>query len=182
MKVIRSWPLDAPPGHARCDDALPRIMTPPFDYTPLVLAGDDVLHLDWDVAVSPEDLRTFAAAARLRPLEPLVAPIRLYPGSMFGHDPVPRDLPEPVWGAKSYDDGTEQSMHYVTRGEPAADLWGFGMVYLPLCWLLRWRDDCPGVTMGDLQFSGWYHRQEGAAQLCWDVRPVHLNSPALVEL
>ena len=182
MLLIRSWPADPPPRHACCEDQIRRVLTAPFDYAPLCALGDDVLHLDWDIAVSPEDLATFAASARRQPGQVLVGPYRTYPGSLFGADPVPRELPGPVWTAKVYADDREWSMHYVQPGDPVAHLFGFGMVYLPAGLLARWAEQFPGAKMGDMEFSGWHYRIAGPARICWAVHPVHLNYPPPVEL
>jgi len=191
VRLVRSWPLDPPEHHARVQDQLERVLTRPFDYRPLVALGEDLVHLDWDIAVSPGDLATFAARARASPSRVLVGPYLSYPGSLFGHDPVPRDIPDPVWTAKVYTDSTETQMRNVTVGDPECHLFGFGMVYLPHAWLAAFDDQHPDIAawgrgqvpppaackMGDGQFSGWYYRQAGPAALCWEVIPVHLNFP-----
>lgn len=158
-------------------DAIPRVETPPFDYAPLADMGEDLIHLDWDMAVSPEDLDTFAHLAMAAPQDVLVAPYRTYPGSIFGADPQGRDLESPVWTAKVYSDAREQSMRNVTEDDTHAHLWGFGLVYLPAKWLCGYAARFPGEKMGDGEFSGWYYRQAGPALLAWGVRPVHLNFP-----
>jgi hypothetical protein len=191
MRLVRSWPADPPAGHARVDDRIERVFTEPFDYAPLAKLGDDLLHLDWDMAVSPEDLAVFAAAARAQPYEVLVGPYLTYPGSLFGNDPAGRDLPDPVWTGKVYTSADETAMRNIVPGDRYAHMFGFGMVYLPAMWLSAFTGTFPGVKMGDGQFSGWYYRQSPAggpgwvnygAAICWDVHPVHCNYPPPKEL
>jgi hypothetical protein len=179
MRVIRSWPADPPAGHARIIDGFERVLTPPFDYAPLAGLGADVLHLDWDTAVSPEDLRLFADRAAAAPGRVLVAPVRCYPGSL--HGTVPRALPAPVWNCRVYDGG---SLRHVTPQDATCDLFGFGMVYLPADLTAAGAAECArqGVTMSDISFSGWHHRHAGPAGICWDVRPVHVNYPPPAQL
>jgi hypothetical protein len=173
--VIRSWPAREPAGHARVIDGVTRVVCDQFDYRPLALLGGDVLHLDWDTAVSHEGLTHFAEHAQAAPAEVLVAPCRVYPGSL--HGATPRDLPRPVWNVRTYLAGG-QAMRDTLPGEDCADLFGFGMVYLPADLLARF----PGPVMDDISFAGWHHRQVGSARLCWDAQPVHLNYPPPVRL
>ena len=178
MRLIRSWPADPPAGHPRVDDRLERVETPPFDYSPLAALGDDVVHLDWDIACSPEDLAVFAEAARRQPGQVLVGPYRTYPGSVVGADPVPRDLAEPVWTAKVYTTGTETAMRWVQPTDYSCHLFGFGLVYLPAGLLTGFVAANPGAVMSDMAFSGWHNRNIAyATRLCWQVRPVHTNHP-----
>lgn len=185
MRVIRSWPAVVPAGHARVEDGFERVYTPPFDYFPLGAvagAGTDVLHLDWDTAVSPEDLALFADRARGQPGRVLVAPVRCYPGSL--HGTVKRELRRAVWNCRVYEGSRTR---YVERGEPFAHLFGFGMVYLPAATVSAYCAEVvasdPVVGFSDVGFSGWHHVQvEREAALCWDVSPVHVNYPAPAEL
>jgi hypothetical protein len=179
MRLVRSWPADPPGEHARCVDALERVLTPPFDYAPLAGLEADVIHLDWDIAADPALLARFAGRAAEDPDRVLVGPYLTWPGSRHGSDPSPRDLPGPVWTAKVYEDRTETAMRYVTETDVFADLWGFGLVYLPHMWLVAFLLD-QGGKMGDMEFSGWYYRQAGPARLAWDCVPFHLNFPAPV--
>src|SRR5215475_15475527 len=88
--------------------------------------GDDVVHLDWDTAVSLEDLHEFADWARVTPGRPLVAPMLEYPGGM--HGTVKRALASPTWNVRRY---VGASMRVCMVGERVCQLFGFGMVYLP---------------------------------------------------
>ena len=77
MKLVRSWPLDVPPNHPYIYDNCERvILTRKYlpDYTPLADVGDDLLHLDWDVAVGRHELRAFAKKCEAEPDKVRVGP------------------------------------------------------------------------------------------------------------
>lgn len=179
MRVLRSWPVLVPPEHARVEDQFARVYVADFDYFPLgvpAAAGADILHLDWDTAVSPEDLDRFAARAREAPDRVLVAPMREYPGGL--HGTVRRALPRPVWNCRVYEGSATR---YVTTADKFAHLFGFGMVYLPAKLVEAYCAEAAGAgePFSDIGFSGWHHVQvEREARLCWDVSPVHVNYPA----
>jgi hypothetical protein len=172
MLLVRSWPLDPPEGHPRVFDDAERLYNTDYDYSGLAEYGDDILHLDWDVAVHREDALAFAAMAAQEPQRVLVAPVRVYPDSRRG-------LAGPLWAAKRYEGN---GMRYVTDGEPTCHIFGFGMVYLPGALLRRFVDEFAAdlatrrVKLDDVAFSGWHHHNvEPEARIDWDVRPVHTN-------
>lgn len=172
MKLVRSWPGRPPAGHPCVIDDATRLINDEYDYQELGLFGDDILHLDWDMAVHREDLIRFAAMAREDPGRVLVAPYRIYPDSRRG-------LHEPLWAAKRYEAG---GMRYVREGEPTCHIFGFGMVYLPGALIARFLAEFASeleagrVKLDDVAFSGWHHKNvEPEARIAWDVRPVHTN-------
>src|SRR5215472_17478582 len=151
MLLVRSWPEHVPPAHPRIIDAVTRVILPrAFDYAPLAGLDDDVLHLDWDVAVSPEDLHTFAVAARRKAAQPLVGPCRVYPGSL--HGTVARQMAGARWNVRSSNGAG--AMADCQPGDPSADLWGFAMVYLPREALSGFVHSNPGRDMSDIGFAG----------------------------
>jgi hypothetical protein len=183
MKVIRSWPVVVPAGHARVEDSFERVYTAGFDYFPLgvpAAAGADILHVDWDTAVSPEDLAIFADRAKDEPTRVLVAPMREYPGGL--HGTTPRRLSRPTWNCRVYEGSATR---YVTPADEFANLFGFGMVYLPAKLVEAYCAEAAGSgePFSDIGFSGWHYiAVEREARLCWDVSPVHVNYPAPGEL
>ena len=168
-----------PEGHAYVQDDADRVTIHNFDYLPLVNLHRDIIHLDWDTAVSPEMLRKFATYARLMRNSVIVSPQRLYPGSLNGM--YPRNLVGPQWNvyqetAKppyqrecSYDDFT---CHYC----------GFGLIYLPHKVLEQYAADCPDMMMDDYAFTSWYHKVYGEIPIMWDVTTVHVNHLVLKEV
>lgn len=154
-----------------------RVLVENFDYRPLLAVGDDVVHVDWDTAVSLEDLRAFSSRARSSPSRPLVAPMREYPGGL--HGTTVRALTRPTWNVKRYEQHGA-ALRGCAEGESTCHLFGFGMVYLPFD-LIAEHIAClePGEPFTDIGFSGWWSRNgDRSADVAWDIRPVHLNYPA----
>ena len=172
MKLIRSWPNHPYAGNARADDKITRLYNDDYAYIGLCDLGDSVLHLDWDMAVSLEDLKHFARHARRHPEKCLVGPYKLYPtglnrGEERGHQ---GDL----YAAYRY--APDMSCRWnVTPDDKACDQFGFGMVYLPHWALLGYKEAYPDSRMDDIEFSSWYQLQTGESELCWTVHPVHMN-------
>lgn len=180
MRLVRSWPLHPPAGRGRVEDDAHRLYNDNYEYRGLVELDDDILHLDWDMAVSKEDLQTFAARARKVPDQVLAAPYLIYPDTRPG-------LPGPTWSCRRYLDDTKGSTRYIEQGEATCHLFGFGMVYLPRDLIRSFVQAYPaerGITMDDNTFSQWLHLNvQPETELDWDVRPVHLNfSPAGMDL
>lgn len=173
MKLIRSWPLRPPDGRNYVVDDAPRLLNEGYSYRGLVAYGDDIVHLDWDQAISRSDLIRFAKRARQHPERVLVAPTHVEPDSRRG-------LGGAVWNCMRYEDNGATTRH-VRRGEPTCHLFGFGMVYLPGKLLAafeeRFRDelDAGTVRFNDIAFSGWHYREVGGADIAWDVTCVHLH-------
>lgn len=167
MKLIRSFPADVPPGRSYVVDDAKKFFNADYDYRGLAAFRDDVVHIDWDTAVSREDLACFADLAREHPDRVLVAPVPVYPDSRAG-------LPGTVWNLRRYTDG-ESRLRYIEIGEPTCHLFGFGMVYLPAKLLDAFERDWPG-RFDDTGFAGWHYRHvEREVPIAWQVRPVHLH-------
>jgi hypothetical protein len=168
MLVVRAWPDHPPAGRARVEDGWPRVAVDNYDYRGLAALGENVISLDWDTAVSPEDLRAFAARAAADPERPLVGPCRLYQDGTV-------NLPQPMWNVKRFNPGFV-TLRYVEEGEPSCHLFGFGMVYLPHVLITKFIAANPGRIMDDTSFSGWHHHNiEPETAIDWTVRPVHLH-------
>jgi len=176
VKLLRSWPAVVPPGRSHVIDGVERLVVTNYDYSPLVDVGDDVLLLEWDVAVDMPALDTFAEHAMADPGRVLAAPYRLYPGCSL-RDPK---MTRPVWSAWRYR-RTQQDggMVEVAPGDPAAHIVGFGMTYLPADLLRKYHDiRDPSWGFSDISFCGWHYREiSHDIALDWDARPVHLHYP-----
>lgn len=172
MRLIRSFPATVPEGRAYVADDAERHLNAGYSYRGLVAYGDDLIHLDWDMAVGREDLEHFAEHARRNPDRPLVGPQRVDVGDGRRH------LTAPLWNMRSYDG---DRLRHVERGDPTCDLFGFGLVYLPGKWLRAFEDqwrpelDAGTIRFDDTGFAGWIYRQIGPSPICWDVHPVHLH-------
>ena len=164
MRWVRTWPERIPPGRSYVVDGIPKILMSGHDYAPVLaqLDGDTVI-VEWDLAVSPEDIRAFENWCEIDPEEVHVAPYRLYP--------VSTGLPAPVWAHRR----VGRASPWITKGDAECDLFGFGLVYLPLAVVRRHLDAKLGVT-GDARFSQWHYGAGlGPVQVHWDVRPIHLH-------
>ena len=173
MKIIRSWPKNVPPGRAHVVDTLPRFVMDDYDYRGLINYGDDLILIEWDIAVSPEDLRRFADQCKAQPDRVRVAPYRLYAGTGSN---VP--LPQPVWvHRKYYDPRIKATASFVEEGDPTCHMFGLGLAYLPHALLVRFSDEMPG-HFSDGTFSAWHQAYvESETPISWDVRPIHLHYP-----
>lgn len=174
MKLLRSWPAVVPPGRAHVVDGIDRLVMAGYDYTVLGDVDDDVLLLEWDIAVSQEELRAFAARAAADPGRVLAAPYRLYPGGSI-RDP---NRTKPVWSAWRY--AVDQRTGGVVEVEPCAPtahVVGLGMTYLPRDLIRRYlAERQPDWGFSDIAFSGWHHREVTPdIPLDWQARPVHLH-------
>ena len=170
MKVIRSWPAEIPDGRCYVVDTLPRLVMTGYDYRCLAYVDDDVVLIEWDMAVHREELQTFIDRAVSAPGDVLVAPYRIYESTIKS---VP--LNHPVWPLRRYtDDGTR--MRWVEEGEPFCHLFAFGLTYLPRSIVAAYLKAQPDEHFNDVSFSGWHHRNVRAeTPIAWDVRPVHLH-------
>lgn len=141
-----------------------------YDYRILEHVDDDVLLVEWDVAVDKEQLTAFARRATSTPDRVLVAPYKLY------HFSSDRDRPEPVWAHRKYIGSPETgTLVHVTEDDPICHLWGLGLVYLPRWIVVEFLNAWDG-TFSDGAFSGWHYRNiVEDVPIAWDVRPVHLH-------
>jgi hypothetical protein len=184
MRLIRSFPDPIPANRNYIVDDAEKLINTDYDYTGLIGLNDDIIHIDWDTAVSLEDLQNFARRARHWHDRVLVAPVKIY------HSPKRTGLTTPVWNVRRFLPG-DMAMRYCKEGEDA-HLFGFGMVYLPREILQGFgealRADEPEQRrpdlfhmkryrrFGDIEFAGWhYSNVEKEAQVMWDVKPVHIH-------
>jgi hypothetical protein len=78
VKWIRTWPERIPPFRGYVVDMMERAVMD-TDYFPVLAALDtDTVIIEWDLAVSLEDMLAFTAACEADPGTVRVAPYRLY--------------------------------------------------------------------------------------------------------
>jgi hypothetical protein len=170
MRLLRSWPSMVPPGRAYVHDDMPRLLMERCDYRVLADVDDDVLLIEWDIAVERDDLTAFAARAGESPKRVLVAPYRLYDefdGRMS-------------WTHRRYLGDPDKPNCYtrtVRVGEQTCHLFGLGMAYLPRALVVAYLAAWPDEHFSDGGFSGWHFRNadDPEVPIMWDVRPVHLH-------
>lgn len=171
MRIVRSWPEVVPPNRPHVDDTLPRLVMAGYDYRCLEQVDDDLILLEWDIAIDFEGLQRFIAHAKAEPDRVLVAPYRLYMATMRD-----QNLRRPVWCHRVYErPELKESPRHVTEDDPEAHLWGMGMIYLPNAvragFLAAWPGHC-----NDGALSGWHNvNVRPTARITWDVRPAHLH-------
>lgn len=170
MKLLRSWPANVPDDRCYVVDTLPRIVMDSYDYRCLQDVDDDLVLIEWDVAVGQEDLQAFVDRARAERDRVLVAPYRLYQPTRGN-----RDLPRTVWAHRRYGDEYRATLHFVKEGEPSCHLFGLGLVYLPRDVVKAFLDSWPG-HFSDGSFSSWhYNNITQEVPIVWESRPVHLH-------
>lgn len=164
MRLIRSWPWRVPPGRAYVVDDIEHLVLDNHNYRPLADVDDDVVLLEWDIAVSLEDLRAFVGHAREARDEVLVAPYRLYPAGIWAHRTWTGRGPG-AWGAEPVEDGAA-----------TCNLFGLGLVYLPRALVAAFLKAGWANHFGDVEFSMWHYKNVTKdVRIAWDVRPVHLH-------
>lgn len=173
MRLVRSWPARVPAGRARVEDGMERLVMYAYDYTVLGDLDDDVLLLEWDIAVGGEELAAFAAKAATEPDRMLSAPYRLYPGCS-----IKRAGAGATWAAWRYRHTPHSSGRVEAQpGDPYAHITGLGMTYLPRELIQRYLSERePQWGFSDIAFCGWHYRRvRPEILLDWSARPVHLH-------
>lgn len=169
MRVIRSWPQQVPDGRAYVFDELPRLLMTGHDYHVLNQIDDDVLLIEWDLAVGQEELQAFAGRAAADPDVPLVAPYRLYASSSGKPN-------KPAWAHRRYVRG-DMFTEFIEPGDEFCHLFGFGLVYLPRQLVVDYLAAKPDAHFNDVSFSAW-HYHNGARPnvgIDWNARPAHVH-------
>lgn len=163
MRIVRAWPDHPPAGRPHVVDGWPRVPVNDYDYSGLLPAcGQEpgVVSMDWDTACSLEDLTTFAHYASQAPGMVLAGPCRTYFGPVSGQ-----------WNLAQAD-GT-----IYTDLPAVADLFGFGLVYLPKAMIAGYLAEQGGAPLTDQWFASWHYAHHGPVAVCWQVSPVHLHYP-----
>lgn len=171
MKLLRLLPEHIPEKRNYVIDQLDTMTIWNYDMSPVADLNDDVILLEWDMAVAYHDLVNFIIHARSAPHLVHVAPYVLYP--------VSTDLVTPVWAHREMVREIPLQLNWIDYGEPVCDIFSTGMVYLPGDVLkeasntetISWQ---PNLTDSKLAF--WYYYNIGKKiPVHWDVRPIHLH-------
>lgn len=166
MRLLRSWPTKVPTGRSFVVDPMPKLILDNYDYGPLADVDDDVVLLEWDIAIDREGLAQFVRTAKEYPERVIVAPYQLYVSTVHSHP-----LRRPRWCHRRADG------QHIDTGERTCAMFGFGMIYLPQQVVSRYfAERNPAWGFNDAGFSSWHHRNVAEqVPVLWDVRPVHLH-------
>lgn len=171
MRLIRSWPATIPEGRSYVVDGIDRLVMDGFDYRCLADVVDDIVLIEWDIAVGADQLETFMGRAAENPDQVRVAPYLLYPMSTGADHPFyvhRRRGP----GANYYVRGPEDEW---------CSYFGFGLTYLPRALVLEFLTTLSRRSkFSDTTFSYWHHRFAPRSlrqvPIDWDCHAVHLHS------
>jgi hypothetical protein len=175
VRLIRSWPATIPEGRSYVVDDIERFVMGAdghqFDYRGLVDYHDDIVLLEWDIAVGGEQLRTFIERAKAEPDRVRVAPYLLYRGGKReGAPQVPfycHRVREP--GCRTWVKGPADTY---------CNYFGFGMIYLPKTLIEQFVGEMSERShFGDTEFSRWHLRRakHRNVPIDWDCHAVHLH-------
>jgi hypothetical protein len=183
MKLVRSWPAEIPEGRAYVVDDIPKFVMGrdgerQFDYRGLVDLNDDVVLIEWDIAIGGAELALFMKRAKKEPDRVRVAPYFLYRGGRPADRRGPGVAQIPFYCHRIRDPGTRSWV----RGpeDKHCNLFGFGLVYLPAVLLKAFVAQMdPASHFGDTEFSKWHMRNAPKdhrnVPIDWDCHAVHLH-------
>jgi hypothetical protein len=177
MKLVRSWPAVIPEGRSYVVDDIPRFIMGgegdrPYDYRGLAELDDDVVLIDWDIAIGGEKLALFMARAKAEPEQIRVAPYVLYRrASRQGRAQVPFYV---------HRIRTREARSWAKRHDTHCQMFGFGLVYLPKALIRQFVDQMnPDSHFGDSEFSRWHMNNAPVhlrnVPIDWDCEAVHLH-------
>lgn len=170
MRVVRSWPAVVPDGRCYVQDTTERLVMSDYDYRVLSDVDDDVVLIEWDLAVDRDQFDVFLTRVAAAPDDVLVAPYKLYA-------PISRriDLEHSIYAHRRYT-SDESAMRFVTEDDHTCHLFGFGLVYLPRALVGAYLAEHPDAHFDDGAFSGWHYRNvRQDVPIAWETRPVHLH-------
>ena len=175
MKLVRSWPETIPEGRSYVVDDIPKFVMGKdgdrqYDYRYLVDLDDDVVLIEWDIAIGGEMLAEFMRRAKAEPDQIRVAPYVLYRRvAREGRAQTPFYV---------HRVRTQRERRWAKQGDPFCQMFGFGLVYLPKVLIRRFVDQMkPGSHFGDSEFSRWHMRNVANIDvpIDWDLPAVHLH-------
>ncbi|MDF1603393.1 hypothetical protein [Nocardioides sp. YIM 152315] len=173
MKIVRTWPREVPANRGHVVDGLPRYVMGDYDYRAFFEdVADDVLIVEWDMAVGAEHLADMRDLIASEPDAVHAAPYRIYL--------VKRDL-GPHWVMRrlnAEDPEDVRNAPWVTEQDAHCHLFGFGVTYIPREVWRAYAAAEPHEMANDTRFSKWHHDNVRAeVPIPWHIRPVHLHYP-----
>ena len=174
MRLVRSWPAVIPAGRAYVQDDIDKLVMEGHDYRILAGLDDDIVLLEWDIAVGKCELERFISRCETDPTQVRVAPYLIYQAFSGRSYPF-----HPLWAHRRYEGTPETgSTRTITEHDKTCHLFGFGLVYLPRVYVRQFLDFWAG-HFDDAAFSGWHYRNapDPEVPIDWDVPTVHLHYP-----
>lgn len=173
MRLIRTMPAKIPEGRNYVVDSIDVVKVQNYDMHFLSDMDDDVILLEWDMAVAQHDLYNFITHCKAAPNHVHVAPYPLYPESLD-------EIIAPVWAHREVLNDMPLQMRWVDFGEPVCDIFSTGMVFLPQHVIRHLPESDDLITwhrnITDSKLSFWYRHEYGEkVPIHWDVRPIHLH-------
>ena len=173
MRLLRSWPAVIPEGRAYVVDNLERFVMggpgdTPFCYRRLVDYDEDIILIEWDIAVGAEQLATFIGRAAAEPDRVRVAPYLLYRRDrQISHG-------QPFYVHRIRDGAVRR---WAQPDDTHCQYFGFGLIYLPKDLIRRFVAQMqPRTKFGDSEFSRWHMRNVAThVPIDWECRAVHLH-------
>ena len=173
MRIIRSFcPSLADQRNWVKDDA-ERIENTGWDYKEILSFRDDIIQLDWDTAVSREQMFLFADFIKEEPDRCAVAPQYLY-------RQIDGVIQSKHWNVWYHEPGSDTTTlgelgQECKPGDPISNEFGFGMVYLPKKMIEDYIRAYPTIAFKDTSFSPWMRETGQTGRICWEAASAHLH-------
>lgn len=162
VRLLRSWPATIPAGRSYVVDGIERLLMDDYDYRCLADVDDDLVLIEWDIAIGAGELAMFMARAAAEPGRVRVAPYLLYqkssrPRALYAH--------------------RDERSRWVRYGDPFCYRFGFGLVYLPRPLVEGFMSDPRNKKLTDTTFSHWHLGNARCPEVPieWDCHAVHLH-------
>lgn len=177
MRLVRSWPAVIPEGRSYVVDDIERFVMGrvgdrQYDYRHLLDLNDDIVLIEWDIAINGDKLALFMARAKENPEQIRVVPYVLYRRmAREGRAQIPFYV---------HRIRTHERRSWSKPGDTHCQMFGFGLVYLPR-WALEGfvKQMAPDSHFGDTEFSRWHMRNAPVhlrdVPIDWDCEAVHLH-------
>lgn len=174
MNIIRVVPKTIPENRNYVVDSLDKVEIWNYDMHFLAEINDDIIMLEWDIAVAHHDLYNFITHCRDNPNSVMVAPYILYPSPQFV------DITAPQWAHRHMTHEMPLQLQWIEYGDTVCDIFSTGMIYIPKDIAKRLGDADDLITwhhnLTDCKFAFWHYYSIGKkVPVLWDVRPIHMH-------
>lgn len=158
VEIVRTFPKIIPPGRDYVVDGKKRFYVQDYNLRGIEQTEADYLViLEWDIAISNEDLSFFQGECAYSPDEVHVVPYRIPTNQGYRWSPWKGD------GRKD--------LRWISTGAGRCDGFGFGCVWIPV-YALRYFCAASSDPLNDTNFSLWWKR---GAVVHWSCIATHLR-------